>query len=130
MYHSITIRIVTVVLEKKNGGPYNKKDQDKRRDQVHMLHFEKGYSAVKIAHTLGVNRNTMNEDIKYWYSNIKDEIKQENDDHILRQIGRLESQKSRLIEKITKNETKDAIKYKKMLLDTDIKINNMLDEGK
>ncbi len=81
---------------------------------------------MKIAQTLGVNRNTINEDIKYWYSNIKEEIKQENDDHILRQIRRLESQRNRLVEKITKNETKDAIKYEKMLLDTDVRINNML----
>ena len=103
-----------------------KKPKYKRRDQVHTLHFEKGYSAVKIAQILGVNRNTINEDIKYWYSNIKEEIKQENDDHILRQIGRLESQRNRLVEKITKNETKDAIKYEKMLLDTDVRINNML----
>ena len=126
MYHSIIVRIVTIVLEKKNGGPYNKKDQERRRNQVHTLHFKNGYSAVKIAHTLGVNRNTINEDIKYWYSSIKEEVKQENDDHILKQIGRLESQRSRLVEKITKNETKDAVKYEKMLLDTDVRINNIL----
>ena len=74
MYHNITVRRVATVLEKKNGGPYNKKDQDKRRGQVHTLHFEKDYSAVKIAETLGINRNTINEDIKYWYSNIKEEV--------------------------------------------------------
>ncbi len=117
---------MATVLEKKNGGPYNKKDQEKRRDQVHTLHFEKGYSAVKIAETLGVNRNTINEDIKYWYSNIKEEVKQENDDYVLRQIGRLESQRSRIVEKITENEVKDAIKYEKMLLDMDVRINNLL----
>ena len=90
MYYNITVRRLATVLEKKNGGRYNKKDQDKRRGQVHTLHFEKGYSAVKIAQTLGVSRNTINEDIKYWYSNIKEEVKQENDDYIIRQMGRLE----------------------------------------
>ena len=117
---------MATVLEKKNGRPYNKKDQDKRRDQVHTLHFEKGYSAVKITQTLGVSRNTINEDIKYWYSNIKEEVKQENDDYILRQMGRLESQRSRIVEKITENKANDAIKYEKMLLDMDVKINNLL----
>ena len=126
MYYNITVRRLATVLEKKNGGPYNKKDQEKRRGQVHTLHFEKGYSAIKIAQTLGVNRNTINEDIKYWYSNIKEEVKQENDDYILRQIGRLESQRSRVVEKITENTVKDAIKYEKMLLDMDVRINNLL----
>lgn len=32
MYDDITVRKLATVLEKKNGGPYNKKDQDKRRD--------------------------------------------------------------------------------------------------
>jgi hypothetical protein len=126
MYYNITVRKVATVLEKKNGGRYNKKDQDKRRGQVHKLHFEKGHSAVKIAETLGVSRNTINEDIKYWYSIIKEEVKQENDDYILRQIGRLESQRSRIVEKITENKAKDAIKYEKMLLDMDVRINNLL----
>jgi len=113
-------------LEKKNGGPYSKRDQDKRRGQVHTLHFEKGYSAVRIAQTLGVNRNTVNEDIKYWYSSIKEDVKQENDGYILRQVGRLESQRSRIVEKITEDKANDAIKYEKMLLDMDVRINNLL----
>jgi len=75
---------------------------------------------------LKVNRNTINEDIKYWYSNIKEEVKHENEDYILRQIGRLESQRSRIVNKIIKNESKDVIKYEKMLLDMDVRINNLL----
>jgi len=126
MYDDIIVRKLATVLEKKNGGPHNKKDQDKRRDQVYTLHFGKGYSAVKIAETLGVNRNTINEDIKYLYSNIKEEIKQENDDYILKQMGRLESQRSRIVEKIIKGQTNDSIKYEKMLLEMDVRINNLL----
>ncbi|MDH5569206.1 MAG: hypothetical protein OEX98_05400 [Nitrosopumilus sp.] len=76
------------------GGPYTIKDKEERRKEVHKLHFEKGFSAVRIAEILKVNRNTINEDIKYWYSNIKEEVKHENEDYILRQIGRLESQRS------------------------------------
>ena len=53
-------------------------------------------------------------------------MKQENDDYVLRQIGRLESQRSRIVEKITENKVKDAIKYEKMLLDMDVRINNLL----
>ena len=75
---------MATVLEKKNGGPYTKKDQEKRRNQVYTLHFEKGYPAVRIADELGVNRNTISEDIKYWYSSIKEETRQENGEQILR----------------------------------------------
>jgi len=34
-----------------------------------------------------VNRNTINSDIKYLYSIIKDEIKEKGEDFILKQIG-------------------------------------------
>jgi hypothetical protein len=41
-----------------------------RRSKVYNLHFEKGHSAVRIAEMNNVNRNTINEDIKYWYAQI------------------------------------------------------------
>ena len=50
-----------------------------------------------------VNRNTINEDIKCLYSNIKDELKQDSENFILRQIGRLESQRVRIVKNITEN---------------------------
>ena len=62
--------MATVLEKKKNGGPYNKDDQEDRRNQVYMFHFEKGYSALKIAEMLDVNRNTVNEDIRYWNKQI------------------------------------------------------------
>jgi len=33
----------------KKGGPYTKKEQEARRNEVFRLHFELGHSAVKIA---------------------------------------------------------------------------------
>jgi len=54
----------------KNGGRYTKREQEERRLQVHHLHFEDNKSAVEIAETLNVNRNTVNEDIKFWYSQL------------------------------------------------------------
>ena len=55
---------MAVILEKRNGGPYTKKEQEQRRSKVYSLHFEKGQSAVKIAKTINANRNTINEDVK------------------------------------------------------------------
>jgi len=54
----------------KNGGRYTKREQEERRLQVHHLHFEDNKSAVEIAETLNVNRNTINEDIKFWFRQI------------------------------------------------------------
>ena len=52
----------------KKGGRYTKKEQEERRLQVHHLHFDENKSAVEIAEVLNVNRNTINEDIKFWSS--------------------------------------------------------------
>lgn len=113
------------LVQEKKGGPYSKDEREKRQKEVFRLHFEFGYSATKIADLMKINRNTINEDIKYWYSNIKEEIKQNSEDFILRQIGRLEAQRSRIIENLTEKKI-DDIKYEKLLLDIDAKINNML----
>ncbi len=56
---------MAVILEKRNGGPYTKKEQEQRRSKVYSLHFEKVQSVVKIAETINANRNTIDEDIKY-----------------------------------------------------------------
>jgi len=115
---------VALVQEKK-GGPYSKDEREKRQKEVFRLHFEFGYSATKIAELMKINRNTINEDIKYWYSNFKEDLKQNSEDFILRQIGRLESQRTRNIENITENKI-DDIKHEKLLLDIDKEINKML----
>lgn len=51
----------------KKGGRYTKKEQEERRLRVHQMHFEDNQPAVKIAEILNVSRNTVNEDIKFWY---------------------------------------------------------------
>ena len=111
-------------VQEKKGGPYSKDERDQRQKEVFRLHFEFGYSAVKISDLMKINRNTINADIKYWYSNIKDELKQSSEDFILRQIGRLEAQRTRIIEKINENKT-DDIRHDKLLLEIDAKINTL-----
>jgi len=80
---------VATELEKKKGGPYTKNEQEQRRKSVRELHFEKGYSAVKISEILGINRNTINEDIKNCYMQMADEIPEQNAFFVLKQIDRL-----------------------------------------
>ena len=66
--------MAAIVEEIKKGGPYTKKEQEERRDEVFRLHFEHGYSALKISELMKINRNTINEDIKYLYSQVTNEF--------------------------------------------------------
>jgi len=89
----------------KNGGPYTKKEQEERRKQVYHLYYEKNYPIVKIANTLNVNRNTISEDVKHWYSQFAEELEHVDlstwmTSHILK----LESQKMRLLEEVEKTD--------------------------
>ena len=117
--------MMAVYLEKKNGGPYTKDDQESRRNEVSRLHFEHGYSARKIAHIMKVNRNTINSDVRYLYNIIREETKEKRDDLFLEQIGRLEAQRNRIVEELL-NGTSEKIKLEKLVLDIDGKINDIL----
>lgn len=88
----------------KKGGPYTKKEQDSRRQEVFSLHFEKGYSAIKISEMLNINRNTINEDIRYWYSELAQELKHDVTTWAIEQFHSFEGQKNRLIEQLEKEE--------------------------
>jgi len=85
----------------KKGGPYSKKEQEDRRQEVFKLHFEKRYSALKISEMLNVNRNTINEDIRYWYSELAQELNHDVVTWAIEQFHSLESQKNRLVEQQT-----------------------------
>jgi len=93
------------LVQEKKGGPYPKKEQQKRQNEVYRLHFEFGYPAVKIAKELHVNRNTINSDINYLYSQLAEEW--ENQDIsglILSQIEKMKYQRDRLYEELEKQE--------------------------
>ena len=114
------------IQNEKEGGPYTKDERTKRQNEVARLHFEYGYSAVKIAEMMKVNRNTINSDIRYLYSSIKEELKQNTENIVLKQITRLEAQRTRIVEQIEKGKIGNIIKEEKLLLDVDSKINNFL----
>ena len=94
----------------KMGGPYSKQEQEIRKNKVFELHFEQGYSAVKIAKMLEVNRNTINKDIESWYSEIRKEQSNSNKDWFDKQLLRLESQRSRFQEMLV-----DGLSYKEIM---------------
>lgn len=113
---------------KKNGGPYTKQEQEDRRREVFRLHFEKSYSAIRIAEILNVNRNTINEDIKHCYSQLSEEIHEYDiRTWTLRQYQRMESQRNRLLGELEKQENfHDKITAEKMLFELDKRISQFV----
>jgi len=109
---------------KKKGGPKNKIQRKERRDKVHKLHFEFGYSAVKISEILGIHRNTIGSDINYWYSKLSKEWNSYDiESWFMKQMHRLELQRSRLYEEMIKqNDFQKRIILEKMIFDIDSKI--------
>ena len=111
---------------KKRGGPYSKDEKIKRQNEVYRLHFEYGYSARKISELMKINRNTINDDIFFWYNKIvsSSEIL-DPENSIIVSIQRFNVQRSRLREDLDKVENfqqKHAIE--RMIFDIDSKILN------
>ena len=112
----------------KKGGPYTEQQKLERQNKVYHLHFEKGYSAMRIADELCVNRNTINSDIKGWYFQLADELP-ENEVAALffSQLRALKYQKARLVDKLEKqNEPKIQLQYEKLISDIDYRIGQMV----
>ena len=88
------------------------------------MHFKLGYSALKIAEDLSINRNTINEDIKNWYSEIALQCGIGNLGKImLRQFERIEIQRRRIMEELGKQTDFEKIfRLEKFLFDQDQKI--------
>jgi len=112
----------------KKGGPYTEQQKSERQNKVFQLHFEKGYSAVRIAAELGINRNTVNSDIKKGYLHLTDELP---DDEVgalfLSQLHTLRAQKARLVDSLEKqSEQKNMIQYERLISDIDWKIGQMI----
>jgi len=118
---------MTLVQEKK-GGPYTKNEKIKRQNEVYRLHFERGYSAVKISDMMKINRNTINSDISYWYSSLSKEWDSYDiDSWCMKQIHRLESQRIRLFIELDKVENASVrLSIEKMILDIDMKMMNFI----
>jgi len=115
---------MTLETKQKRGGPYTKKDQITRRNEVYKLHFDDGYPAVKIAEKLGVNRNTINDDLKVLYSeNSKDFGIFDIHSSIIKQTMRMESLRSDLIKDLeTQENFHERNILQKMIFEIDSKL--------
>ncbi|MCE9617631.1 MAG: hypothetical protein K8Q88_04645 [Nitrosarchaeum sp.] len=114
-------------IAQKQGGPYTKTEQDERRNKVYSMYFEKGFSAIRIANELKVNRNTINQDVKFLRSDLtqKDQIKPAI--WVLEQKEHLEQQKDRLLELLeTTKDFEQRLRVEKIILDIEGKITNLV----
>lgn len=108
----------------KKGGRYTKKEQEERRLQVYHLHFEQEKPAVKIAELLNINRNTINDDIRYWHQQLASEMNaQDISAKMTKQIQRMEIQRDRLLEDLEDAKSlEERIKVEKFISDIDNKL--------
>ncbi|MHA7734017.1 hypothetical protein [Nitrosopumilus sp. S6] len=115
---------MALVEPTKKGGRYTIKEQEERRIQVYHLHFEENKSAVKIAEILNVNRNTINEDIKFWEKQFANDIKiYDLVSKIKLQIQKMEMQRERLHEDLEKIDIfSEKIIVEKFINDIDNKL--------
>ena len=66
--NNTNLRQSTPIHQFKKSGPWTQQDKEARREEVHKLHFDYGFSARSIADFMGVQRNTINSDLRYHYS--------------------------------------------------------------
>lgn len=111
-------------FSEKKGGPDTKEEQRKRREEVHKLYFDYGYSARKIAGILKKNRGTINRDIMYLHSNIVKKWKGMSLEVLcVIQIEKLELQKTRLRNQLDSVKSfQEKMTIEKIIINIDAKI--------
>ena len=112
---------MAVVEPIKKGGRYTKKEQEERKLQVYQLHFEENKSAVEISEILNFNRNTINADIRFWYSQLASKSKLlDIKAKMMRQMHKMEIQRDRFLEYLDEAEKlNEKIKLEKLIFDMD-----------
>lgn len=111
-------------MEKKKGDPYTIEQQNKRKKAVYDLHFDFGHSAREISDLLHANRNTINDDLKEFYSEVKKEWRGVSFLELSEQyVKRLEMQRTRLRIQLDQSRSfKEIIVVEKLIMEIDTKI--------
>ena len=78
-----------------------------------------------------INRNTINSDISHWYTSLAEEWDSYDiESWYMKQVHRLESQRSRIFEVLSKAEDASArLSIEKMILDIDSKLMNFVSKS-
>ncbi|MEX0862152.1 hypothetical protein [Nitrosopumilus sp.] len=107
------------------SGPWTKHDKEARRNEVYRLHFDYDFSARRISDLMKVNRNTVNRDLRFWYSEILDSSRILEPELIVEvNLERLKIQYARLRESLDKTDSEEIKnKIERLMLDVVSKIN-------
>ncbi len=110
--------------KQRRSGPYTASEKEARRNKVYKLNFDYGLSARDIAKQLKVNRNTINDDIRYWYDQITKNFNIVDPSvAVAKQIERFDVQRTRLRTKLDKTRTtSEQISIERLILEIDNKI--------
>jgi len=94
--------------------------------EVYRLHFEKGMPAIRIAHLMKVDRNTINNDLRILYSKALNDYNPNDmslDDIIQKQLVRFETQRDRLgLYLSDANDINSKIAIERLIADIDFKL--------
>lgn len=90
---------IDLVRPRQKFAPFTKSERKKRRIEVYKLHFENGMPATRIAQLMNVDRNTINNDLKFLYRQTMNDYNLDDmslEDILEKQLVRLETQRDRL----------------------------------
>jgi hypothetical protein len=110
---------------KQKFAPFTRSQRRKRRMEVYRLHFEKGMPAIRIAHLMKVDRNTINNDLRILYSKALNDYNPDMslDDILQKQLVRLETQRDRLGLYLSgANDINSKIVIERLIADIDFKL--------
>ena len=116
----------TMPKSQRHNGQYTKHEIQKRRNEVYRYHFEYGYSARKISELMNINRNTINGDIKHWYSKVAKSNDIQVESAIFTVLERLDIQRTRIREYLDKTSNiSEKIIIERMIMEIDYKISQI-----
>jgi hypothetical protein len=121
---------VNLVKHRQNSrhkfAPFTRSQRRKRRMEVYRLHFEKGMPAIRIAHLMKVDRNTINNDLRILYSKALNDYNPNDmslDDILQKQLVRFETQRDRLgLYLSDANDINSKIAIERLIADIDFKL--------
>jgi polynucleotide 5'-kinase involved in rRNA processing len=117
---------VDIVRPRQKFAPFTKAERKKRRNAVYKLHFEHGMPATKISELMKVDRNTINNDLKFLYRQALNDYNLDDmslEDILEKQLVRLETQRDRL--GIYLNDSKDVtnkVTIERLIADIDFRV--------
>jgi predicted DNA-binding protein YlxM (UPF0122 family) len=121
-----TKRREDLVRHRHKFAPFTRCQRTKRRMEVYKLHFQNGMPATRIAQLMNVDRNTINNDLKFLNRQALNDYNLDDmslDDILEKQLVRLEAQRDRL--GIYLGESKDInnkIAVERLIADIDFRV--------